>query len=111
MYSKFCFLQDIRTQEIIGLGTKKVELYVVDEVVHQEIARLTDGTSDRQLWLWHRCLGHPSIGYLKILFPSLVSSNTMFHCETCVLAKSHRTSFYSNNTRVNSVFQLVHSDV
>lgn len=33
------------------------------------------------------------------------------YCEICVLAKSHRHSYKSNNTRVDSTFALVHSDV
>ena len=84
---------------------------MVDEVVQRGAAQLAHGTSNHQLWLWHRRLGHPSIGYLKVLFPSLIDKDTCFHCETCVLAKSHRTSFPLNNTRVEMPFQLIHSDV
>ena len=32
-------------------------------------------------------------------------------CETCVLAKSHKHSYFPNNTRANKPFDLVHSDV
>ena len=60
--------------------------------------------------LWHRRFGHPSLGYLKVLFPGLVSTSA-FNCETCVLAKSHRQSFPSSDTRADSVFSLIHSDV
>ncbi|KAJ9556676.1 hypothetical protein OSB04_011290, partial [Centaurea solstitialis] len=112
MYPTFCILQDILTREIIGRGTERGGLYYVDEVTHQGHAMLAHGTADRQLWLWHRRLGHPSFGYLKMLFPSLfLNKSTCIKCETCVLAKNHRVSFNSSNTRVNSVFSLVHSDV
>ena len=72
---------------------------------------LTHGQTDRQVWLWHRRLGHPSIGYLRLLYPKLVNSMHSFHCETCLLAKSHRHSFKLNNTRMKDPFALIHSDV
>jgi len=57
-------------------------------------------------------LGHPSFGYLKILFPSLFTNNTeSIKCETCIRAKNHRVTFSLNNNRVNSAFSLVHFDV
>ncbi|XP_022030400.1 uncharacterized protein LOC110931309 [Helianthus annuus] len=112
MYPTFCILQDIRTKEIIGRGTERGGLYYVDEVTHKGHAMLAHGTADRQLWLWHRRLGHPSFGYLKSLFPSLfLNKSTDMKCETCILAKNHRVSFDQSNTRVKSVFSLIHSDV
>ena len=50
---------------------------------------LTRGSVDHQLWMWHRRLGHPSLAYLKFLFPSLSHSIMSLNCETCVLAKIH----------------------
>ena len=37
-----------------------------------------------------RHLGHPSLAYLKHLFPSLKNVVLSLDCETCVLAKSHK---------------------
>jgi len=112
MFPTFCHLQDILTKEIIGCGTERGGLYYVDEVAHKGHAMLVHGPVTRQLWLWHRRLGHPSFGYLKILFPSLFTSNTEpIKCETCIRAKNHRVTFPPNNNRVNSTFSLVHSDV
>jgi len=76
MFSNFCILQDILTKEIIGRGTEREGLYYVNEVVQKGHAMLAHVTVTRQLWLWHRRLGHPSFGYLKILFPSLFTNNT-----------------------------------
>lgn len=47
-----------------------------------------------ELWLWHRRLGHPSFSVIKKLMPTLFFSTdeSKLHCESCVLAKSHRTS-------------------
>ena len=69
------------------------------------------GTPTQQLWTWHRRLGHPSLGYLKLLFPSLRSCNLSLDCETCVLAKSHKHSYSPSLTRTDRPFDLVHSDV
>ncbi|KAJ0476142.1 putative RNA-directed DNA polymerase [Helianthus annuus] len=72
---------------------------------------LAHGTTNREAWLWHRRLGHPSSGYLHLLFPKLFSSNKSLNRETCVLAKSHRHTYKLNNTRVGLPFSLIHSDV
>lgn len=112
IYPHFCLLQYIRTKEIIGRGTERGGLYYVDEVAQQGRSMLAHRTATRQLWLWHRRLGHPSFHYLKLLFPSLfVDQSVPLTCETCIQAKSHRTTFQPINTRVNTLFSLVHSDV
>ena len=110
MQPSFCMLHDIQTGMIVGHGTERRGLYYVDEVAQQSTAMLTHGSTDRQAWLWHRRLGHPSLGYLKVLFPSFDKIARM-DCDTCFLAKSHRHSFKANNSRVDQVFSLIHSDV
>ena len=89
MQPQFCLLQYIKTGTIVGRGTERRGLYYVNEIAQQSTAMLTHGLTNRQAWLWHRRLGHPSIGYLRLLYPKLVSSMHSFHCETCLLAKSH----------------------
>lgn len=111
MQPTFCILQDIRTGAIIGRDTERQGLYYVDEVSQNGVVMLSHGTKEREAWLWHRRLGHPSTNYLHILFPKLFSSTCKSHCETCVLAKSHQKSFKPNNTRVDLPFLLIHSDV
>ncbi|KAJ0615698.1 putative RNA-directed DNA polymerase [Helianthus annuus] len=99
------------TGMIIGRGTERQGLYYVDEVTQHGTVMLAHGTPSREAWLWHRRLGHPSTGYLHLLFPKLFPSSNVLSCETCVLAKSHRQTFKPNNTRVNLPFSLIHSDV
>jgi len=112
MFSTFCLLQDILTKEMIRCGTELGGLYYVDEVAHKEHVMLAHKTVIRQLWLWHRCLGHHSFGYLKILFPSLFTSNTEpIKCETCIRANNHRVTFPLKNNRVNSAFSLIYYDL
>ncbi|XP_076933537.1 uncharacterized protein LOC143599475 [Bidens hawaiensis] len=68
MHPNFCILQDIRTGMIIGRGTERQGLYYVDEVTQQGTVMLAHGSTDREAWLWHRRLGHPSTGYLHRYF-------------------------------------------
>ncbi|KAJ0521521.1 putative RNA-directed DNA polymerase [Helianthus annuus] len=111
MHPTFCILQDIRTGKIIGRGTERQGLYYVDEVTRQGTVMLAHGSTDREAWLWHRRLGHSSSGYLHRLFPKLFPTNKVLNCETCFLAKSHRHTFKPNDTKVDSPFLLIHSDV
>nr|GEX32590.1 ribonuclease H-like domain-containing protein [Tanacetum cinerariifolium] len=50
----------MRTGRIIGRGTERHRLYYVNEVVQSSIMMLAHGTTEREAWLWHRRLGHPS---------------------------------------------------
>ena len=98
-------------RRIIGRGTERQGLYYVDEIAQQGgTAMLAHGSANREAWLWHRRLGHPSSGYFKLLFPKF-SHFKDITCESCVLAKSHRQSFRSRDTRVKTIFSLVHADV
>ena len=68
---------------------------------------------ERQIWLWHRCLRHPSFGYLQHLLPSLFShvQHVDFKCDICIKAKSQRVSYPVSSNKTNTPFTLVHSDV
>ena len=116
IYPNFCLLQDINIGEIIGRGTKREGLYYVDDVCTSLTMSSKGSISSNkkdQIWLWHRRLGHVSLGYLAYLFPSLFSECTPsdFHCQTCILAKSHRVSYPLSPNKKSTPFSLVHSDV
>nr|GEX57342.1 putative ribonuclease H-like domain-containing protein [Tanacetum cinerariifolium] len=64
--------EDIRTGAIIGRGTEIKGLYYADEVTQNGAVMLSHETAEREAWLWHRRLGHPSNGYLHVLFPKLI---------------------------------------
>ncbi|KAL6294169.1 hypothetical protein ACE6H2_002311 [Prunus campanulata] len=106
---------DILTKEIIGRGTKRGGLYYVDDFSMGKAHSVKHSSTwkDRQLWLWHRRLGHPSFGYMRHLFPDLFSSSctTDFQCDTCILAKSHRASYPLSTNKSVTPFALIHSDV
>lgn len=66
--------------------------------------------------LWHHRLGHPSLRVLSTLAnnnllgssPILLQSEL---CKTCVLSKSTRAPFSTNETKASVPFALIHSDV
>jgi hypothetical protein len=67
----------------------------------------------RQIWLWHRRLGHPSFGYLRHLLLDLFSNveTSKLNCDTCILAKSHRATYPLSINKSDTPFALIHSDV
>ena len=83
----------------------------MDETTQQSQAMLTRGSPAHQLWTWYRRLGHPSLPYLKHLFPSLKNTVMSLDCESCVLAKSHKHSYFSSFPHSTSPFTLIHSDM
>ena len=115
IYSTFCLLSDIVSKEIIGRGTKRGGLYYLDDFSPGKAHHTHHQTSshERQIWLWHRHLGHPSFGYLRHLFPSLFShlQNGDFKCDTCIKAKSQRVSNPVSLNKTNIPFSLIHSHV
>ena len=50
-------------------------------------------------------------GYLKRLFPSLNNCNAPLNCEACVIAKSHKHTYFSSLTHSIKLFDLILSDV
>lgn len=116
MYPTFCLFQDILTKTIIGRGTRKGGLYYVDDLVAGQVHNVRSSAveNEKQLWLWHHRMGHPSFGYMKHVLPQLFNDsnkNSTLHCDTCTLAKSHRVSFPLSSTKSSKPFDLIHSDV
>lgn len=117
----YCIFQNIHTKERIGSGKQSGDLYYLEGGFQQSnlgvqahvTSESTLKTDKEKIWMWHKRLGHPSFSYLKRLFPSLFHGCNLsdFICETCVMAKSHRTVFYPSNNKVDAPFSLVHSDV
>ncbi|RDX99349.1 hypothetical protein CR513_17605, partial [Mucuna pruriens] len=86
-------LSDIFTKEIIRYGTKRGDLYYMDDFNSSKINNVQhiDGPKQKLLHLWHCRLGHPSYGYIKHFLPHLFSNvgQSELQCETYILAKSH----------------------
>ena len=58
-------------------------------------------------------MGHPSFGVMKKLMSSLFLGikESSLHCETCVFAKSHKSSYSPSFSSSSTPFELIHSDV
>ena len=119
-FPTYCIFQNIHTKERIGSGKRHGSLYYLENGLQQsDDGALVHVMGDNMLkqkeeiWLWHTRLGHPSFGYLRRLFPSLFTGCNLsnFVCDTCVMAKSHRSVFYSHDNKIDAPFALVHSDV
>ncbi|KAM1740938.1 hypothetical protein ACFX12_011118 [Malus domestica] len=113
-------LVDLLTRAVIGCGTRRGKLYYLDltEECNNRLSQVhhvsrDESTRMKKIWLWHRRLGHPSFGYLKLLFPQLFPQfkESDFHCEICILAKSYRVSYPLRLNKSFVPFMVVHSDV
>ena len=115
IYLAFCLFQDILNKEIIGHGTKRGGLYYLDDFSPRKTNHMQTqvNSKERQIWLWHCHLGHPSFGYLWHLFQDLFLHlpNVDFKCNTCIVAKSHRISCPVSLNKNVVLFFLIHSDV
>ncbi|VVA21035.1 Hypothetical predicted protein, partial [Prunus dulcis] len=77
---------DIHTKKILGHGTKRGGLYYVDDFSPGMANSVTHSfdSKQKQIWLWHRRLGHPSFSYMKHLILDLFScfKDSDFTCDT-----------------------------
>ena len=120
-FPTYCTLQNIHTKEKIGNGKRSEGLYYLEgnsqytkaKALTHSISDETQTKNKRDIWKWHKRLGHPSFSYLKRLIPSLFKycNTSDFKCETCVMEKGHHTTFPINKNRANAHFSIIHSDV
>ena len=113
--------KDIQTQKTIGYGIKKGKLYYMDlktktsSRLQQALVVENTGSPKKiaEILLWHRRLGHALFGYLKRLFPNLFGNLdiSIFKCDVCELAKSHRASFPLSFNKSPTPFMVIHSNV
>ena len=120
-FPMYVIFQDLLTGELLGRGYLRGRLYHLDQTyvgekpgTQSRTALIT--TSDRlsEVWLWHRRLGHPSFPVMKKSMPSLFIGvdESVLRCETCVLGKSHRSTYSPSLSQKSVVpFELIHSDV
>jgi len=85
----------------------------MDDVSTGHVFHVRSDGRERQIQLWHQRLGHPNFGFLKHVLPELFSNmvHSELKCPTCIVAKSHRTSYLPSFNKSSIPFTLVHSDV
>ena len=100
---------------MIGLGKLRDGLYYLDTDWSGGVSQclVSHSTSIDQIYLWHRRLGHPPFTLLGKLFPKLFQGLNVnsLNCESCILAKSHRTTFPMKEVHFSTPFKLIHYDV
>jgi GAG-pre-integrase domain len=114
MYPHFCLFQDAHTKKILGRGTRKGKLYVMEDISEGRTYHVQSRENNFfQIMKWHKRLGHPSFGYMKKIIPDIFEkcNHESFDCTTCIKAKNHRVSFQRNDNRSIEPFALIHSDV
>jgi hypothetical protein len=106
--SDFCFIQDLRSMTMIGLGTERDGLYYFTNM-RPSRCQVAKSTSQ----LWHRRLGHLSnkvLSYLSNNVSEICSSNSE-QCLVCPLAKQTRIPFPTSHISSIAPFALIHVDI
>lgn len=119
--SSNCYVQDPRSQRLIGTGRRQGGLYVLDHLRIPDVAassvdlssfRLSRSSSD--FYLWHNRLGHVSASRLQFLASTgalgTLKSHDISDCN-CKLAKFSALPFSKSISFSHTPFNLVHSDV
>ncbi|GKU93013.1 hypothetical protein SLEP1_g6653 [Rubroshorea leprosula] len=111
--SNGCVIKDQVTQAVLAKGTRKGQLYALEEGEKFALAAISNKATDS---IWHQRLGHPNSNVLK----TLASKNNIvvskwdkspFLCSGCQMGKICKLSFKRNNERATSLFQKVHCDL
>ncbi|KAK1440796.1 hypothetical protein QVD17_06628 [Tagetes erecta] len=104
-FPDICFMQDLRSRELIGVGKHEHGLYRIGMVENKRRAMMS--TVD----LWHKRLGHTSSDKLSHFnFVENVSFKT-FDCDSCAKAKHTRLPFKLSSTKSKECFELIHCDI
>jgi transposase InsO family protein len=110
--NKVCF-QDIKSGQVIGEGTSKDGLYLLEKTENSQTLpsanAFNSSSSSNDDVLWHARLGHPHSRALNLVLPNVAFKND--NCEACILGKHCRSVFPKSSTLYENCFDLVHSDV
>ena len=95
-------------------GVLKQGLYVLQGEAITGDAAATSVSQDQTL-LWHKRLGHISMGGLQQLCKQgildSIKITEMDLCEVCILGKNHRLKFTTSTYRSNAILEYVHSNL
>ena len=109
-----CEFQDSCTGKTIGCANEVDGLYYFENK-SIGLGNLSQAysSSNNEIELWHKRLGHPSFPYMKEICPTLFQNRNIrdIQCEICELSKHHRTQFPAKPYEKSQPFSLVHSDI
>ncbi|RDX97962.1 hypothetical protein CR513_19196, partial [Mucuna pruriens] len=122
-FRSHCVIQELTTGRTIGVAKEEGELYYLQHIKignntnKEELPSSQRATLETwaafQIWLYHKCLGHPPFELLKTMFPHLFTKESVesFKCDICQFSKHHRATFSPSNNKSLEPFDLIHSDV
>ena len=116
-----CVFQELTMGRMIGSAEEHDGLYYLED--GSDVNKIGQKTScfqifsfpmnNKEVYLMHFRLGHPSFSYLKRLYPTLFLNKdpSSFHCDICALAKHHKNHYPTRLYTPTSPFSLIHSDI
>ncbi|KAM6587476.1 hypothetical protein CsatA_010081 [Cannabis sativa] len=116
--SSKCSIENVSTNEVIFLGVRKDNVYVIDVDSFDSKNKCLTVMNDNS-WLWHRRLGHASMDSISKLvrkdlvigLPSIPFVKDKL-CDACQFGKQIKTSFHSKKEISNTrPLQLLHIDL
>nr|GEW51511.1 Gag-Pol polyprotein [Tanacetum cinerariifolium] len=117
-----CSIYDRKIQEVVGMGHKQGDLYVLDQSrdIHDTTSSSVDLTlfwlnrSSSAFYLWHSWLGHVSGSRLRFLASigalGKLDTHDISYCSGCKLAKYSAQPFSNSISSSTAPFDLVHYD-
>nr|GEZ51568.1 ribonuclease H-like domain-containing protein [Tanacetum cinerariifolium] len=105
-------VKDYRTGRLLLHCDSTGDLYpVTQQPLSQTLVVLLSFSSTT----WHKCLGHPGDDVLlRLESRNLIScrkSKLSALCHACQLGKHAKLMFYNSESSVDSVFEIIHSDI
>lgn len=96
-------------REIDGLCNLNEGTYSNKATQGASSRKITSTPSDREIYLRHFRLGHPSFFYLKHLFPDLFKNKnpSSFQYEICALSKHYKNSYLPRVYQPSKTFALI----
>lgn len=66
----------------------------------------------KDVWLWHRCLGHGSFGYIKKIFTNVFDQINIsnLYCDVSKLVNSHMFHFSLISNKISFPFMIIYFD-
>lgn len=103
--------------KVRGIGRERGDLYLFPQIYTKRTTVENKGLAAVKekvdIDLWHRRLGHASVGAIKQML-GLSQEQCRKTIENCIiypLARHVRLSFSTNTSRASEVFHLLHIDV
>lgn len=106
LFPKFCFIQDLHSRKLIGIGRCEGGLYNM-EGMDERVKIMTINMDTK---IWHRRLGHASKNKLQNI-RSIGSIVDLEHCDLCAKAKQTWIPFIDISIKSISYFDLIHCDI